>query len=45
MGMGADKLKYEDLDDEEVVREIRARMEAVKRLLTEIRDLLRAVGE
>jgi|Deesub1362B_J571_1020462.scaffolds.fasta_scaffold66260_1 hypothetical protein len=38
------KLKYLRLSDEDTVKEMKKRLLEMKRLLTEIRDLLKAAG-
>lgn len=40
----AKKLKYLKLSDEDVVKEMEKRLAEMKRLLMEIRDLLKAAG-
>jgi transcription initiation factor IIE alpha subunit len=39
-----EELKYKNLSDEEVVEELRNRLNRVKELLIEVRDLLKSIG-
>jgi len=44
MRMSRKELKYADLSDEEVERLIQKRLEEIKELLKEIRDIFRKAG-